>query len=415
MQIEVTELEPCKLKIAYQADPEQIVNKRTEIVNYFKKAPVPGFRPGKATPDAIRFHYRDQIEESLKRALAEDAYHDTIFEKKLKPHGQPQFSSLFLGDGKFSCEFQLHTKPDFELQNIKNLEIVKPHQEEDANEIAQKMLQELRMRFGNVVPYQDNDFVQLNDSVIVDYVGSIDGQTVNELTAEGEIVNVGRSDTPYFDENLLGMTVGQTREFDLVAPSNSLPAFANKTIHFKVTLNMGSRVEPMPLDDSLATKLGKKDFEELKGYVLGNAQAKVAHSTKSLLNEAVSNKLVSMHDIDVPNWLTLAEAQYLAYQSKSNWNTMPDENKEKLMSLATKNVKMSLILDKIRDSEPEAQMSDQEAFDYIKSYISQTQPSLSLEDTLKDMNKTGYLQILASKLKDEHTLDFIVKNARIID
>lgn len=79
MQIDVTELEPCKLSIHYEAGAEEIFNKRGEVLQQFKKAPVPGYRPGKATIDAIKFHYRTQIEDSLKRALAEDAYHNTLF------------------------------------------------------------------------------------------------------------------------------------------------------------------------------------------------------------------------------------------------------------------------------------------------------------------------------------------------
>src|SRR5580692_7837482 len=105
MEIEVKETEPCKLSVHYVTDAEAIFNKRAKIIEEFKKAPVPGFRPGKATIEAIRMHYRDQIEESLKRALAEDAYHNTLFEKKLKPHGAPRINNLLLANGKFTCDF----------------------------------------------------------------------------------------------------------------------------------------------------------------------------------------------------------------------------------------------------------------------------------------------------------------------
>src|SRR5271166_2362217 len=122
MEIEVKENEPCKLTINCTANAGEILNKRAEVLTSFKKAPVPGFRPGKATVDAIKLHYKDQIEESLKRALAEDAYHNTLFEKKLRPHGAPRFNSLLMVDGKFTCSFDLFTKPDFELLQYKDLE-----------------------------------------------------------------------------------------------------------------------------------------------------------------------------------------------------------------------------------------------------------------------------------------------------
>lgn len=415
MQIEVTEIEPCKLKVAYQASSEQILNKKSEVLSSFKKATVPGFRPGKASPDAIKYHYKNQIDESLKRALAEDAYHDTLFEKKLKPYGTPQFSSVFLGDGKFTCEFQLHTKPDFELAEIKGLEVVKPHEPEDAVAVSEKMMQELRLRFGEIVPYKDNDFVQMNDSVIVDYVSFVDGSKVDELSAEGEMLTIGKSEMVGFDENLLGMSLGETREFNFVVPQNGLPSLVGKTIQMKVTLNVGSKVIPNALDDSLATKLGKKDFNELKSFVLSSAQAQITNKFKLALIGALSNKLIDMHQFNVPSWLTLAEAQFLAHQSKIDWNQLVDEDKEKFLAMSAKNVKLALVLDKIRESEPEAQISDQEAFEIIKSHAAKYNASVAVDDLIQEMNKTGYLQVLFAKLKDEYTLDFIVKNAKIIE
>lgn len=415
MQINVTEVEPCKLKIDYQADAEQISVKRAEIVSAFKKAPVPGFRPGKASTDAIKIHYRDQIEDSLKRALAEDAFHNALFEKNIKPHGAPRFNTLFLADGKFNCEFDLYTKPNFELAPYKNLEVPKPHEPENAVEVSEKMLQDLRLKFGETVPYKDGDFVQNGDNIIVSYEGVVDGEKIETLTAEGEMLRVGSSQLPDFDENLLGMSVGETREFNLVAPANGLPSLVGKIITFKVTVNMGSKSTPCPLDDSLATKFGKSSFLELKEFILGSAQAQVANKFKTALIAAVSSKLVETNQISVPNWMALSEAQYLAHASKVDWNSLLDTDKEKYLEMSASNVKLSLILDKIRESEPEAQLTDQEVFEIVKRTLLNNKVTASLDDVIKEMSRTGYLQILFSRIRDEHTLDFVVKNTKVVE
>ena len=147
MDIIVTELDQCKLMVNYVADAGEILNKRGEILQAFKKAPVPGFRKGKVSVAAIKVHYRSQIEESLKRGLAEDAYHNTLFEKKLRPHGAPRFNSLLLADGKFTCEFELYTKPDFELSKYLGLEFPKPAELQSITELTEELLQNLRVRF----------------------------------------------------------------------------------------------------------------------------------------------------------------------------------------------------------------------------------------------------------------------------
>lgn len=415
MKIELTEIEPCKLSIHYEANFMEIGDKRAEVESHFKKAPVPGFRPGKESVEAIRVHYRQQIDDSLKRALAEDAFHNTLFEKKLKPHGPPRFQSLMLDGGKFTCEFEMYTKPNFELGKYKELEVPKPPEALNAVELAERMMQDLRVRAGDVLPYGDGEFVQDGDNILVDYEGSVEGQKVDSLCATGEMMTVGKSPLQGFDNNLLGMTIGETREFDFQAPEGGLPSISGKTVNFKVTLNMGSKTVPCALNDELAKKLGKNDFAELQLAISQTAFARSANASKMAVHEAIAKRLVSETVIDVPNWMALSEAQYLAQQSQLDWNVLPDQDKEKLLEVAALNVKLALILDRIRENEPEAQLTDQEVFEVIKQNLAQTQATKNLDEVIQQMNKTGYLQILFSRIRDEHTMDFVTKSVKMTE
>jgi len=415
MEIEVKELEPCKLSIQYVADAGEILDKRGQVLQAFKKAPVPGFRPGKGSLDAIKMHYRSQIEESLKRGLAEDAYHNTIFEKKLRPHGAPLFKSILMADGKFTCEFEIHVKPEFTLAPYLGVDIPKPHADTNEVNFAEKLLQELRVKFGEAIPYVEGDTVQTGDNVIIDYEGTLDGEKINNLSAEGEMLTVGRSQLMSFDDNLIGMTLGETKEFDLVVPEHGLPSLAGKTLHFKVTLNMGSKTEPCPLDDTLAHKLGKKDFAELREHVNGMSMTRMANNFKMQIIEAISARLVADNNFAVPNWLSLSEAQYLVHNAKADWDSMAEVDKQRYIEIAEKNVRLALILDKVRESEPDAQITDQEVFEIIKQNLVKSQTKESVDDAIKEMNRTGYLQILFSRIKDEYALDFIAKKANIVE
>lgn len=415
MHIDINETEPCKLSVHCVIDAEGIMNKRGKVMEAFKKAPVPGFRPGKASADAIRIHYKDQIEEALKRALAEDAYHDTLFEKKLRPHGAPRFNSLMMEGGKFVCDFDLFIKPEFQLSEFKGMEVPKPVASQNADQVCEAMLQELRVKMGDVAPYTDADFVQHGDNVIVDYEGFVDGEKVDALGATGEMLTVGQSHLPAFDANLLGMQMGETREFDIVAPENGLPSLAGKMVHLKVTLNIGSKSTPAALDDELAKKLGKNTFIELREAVFAGAAAKAAYANQMQVNEVVARRLIADTAVPVPPWLALSEAQYLVHQAKLDWNTLTDVDKEKYLTVGEQNVKLSLILDKVRETEPEAQLTDQEVFEIIKRNLAQTKVQTPIDDVIKEMNRTGYLQILFARIKDEHTLDYVVKQAKVIE
>lgn len=415
MDIQIKELDSCKYGVRYEADAGEILNKRGQVLAHFKKAPVPGNRPGKADINAVKMYYKTQIDEALKRALAEDAYHNTIFEKKFRPHGAPRFSTMFMGDGKFVCEFELHTKPNFDLSSYKGFQLPKPHLNTSALEIAEKMLQELRVRFGEVAPYNEEDTVQNGDQVIIDFEGSIEGEKVDIFCGQGESLIIGADQLSGFDIQLLGMKLGETKEFDIIAPESGLPSVAGKTVHFAVTLLMGSRNTPCPLNDELAHKMNKKSFEELREYVQGSASAKFQHMEKMALIEAIANKLVSESNFEIPAWLTISEAQYLTQKAKLNWDSLSSEDKDKYLGVAEKNVRLSLILDKIRELEPETQLTDQDVFSIVKQGLVNTKTNISMDELISQMNNTGYMQILFSRIRDEYTLDYIIRNVEIVE
>jgi FKBP-type peptidyl-prolyl cis-trans isomerase (trigger factor) len=83
--------------------------------------------------------------------------------------------------------------------------------------------------------------------------------------------------------------------------------------------------------------------------------------------------------------------------------------------MAAKNVKLSLILDRIRDDNPEAQLTDQEVFDMIKRNLMQSNMQQPLEQVVQQMQKSGYLQVLFARIRDEHAMDFVTKKVQLID
>jgi trigger factor len=414
MQIEVNELEYCKVSVHYEADHDQIEAKRTEIVNAFKKAPVPGFRQGKASPEAIKMHYRSQIDESLKRALSEQAYFDSLSEKDLKPFGAPSFTGMFLVDGKFSCDFMLNLKPSFDLAPYAGMQIPKP-EEKSVNEVVELTLQNLRVRHGESVPYTEEDFVQEGDSVIVSYKGFADGEIVDQICAEGESLVVGTSALQDFDSNLLGMKPGELRSFSMMAPSSSLPSLSGKEIKFEVTLMSGMKNIPCPLNDDFAKNFGKETFDELLQAVTDSSNARLAADLKKAINERISARLANDNMFKVPDWLSLMEAQNLVSGANMSWDSLKDEDREKYLDLAASNIRLSLVLDKIREAEPEAQLTDQEVFDMIRSNISRSNPKSSVDDVLKQLSQNGMLQMLLARIRDEHVLDFVSKKVTLTE
>ena len=133
------------------------------------------------------------------------------------------------------------------------------------------------------------------------------------------------------------------------------------------------------------------------------------------ITDAVANLLIANTTVDVPNWMALSEAKYLAHQSRLDWNTLTDADRETFLQMANKSVKLSLILDRIRDENPEAQLTDQEVFEVVKRNLAKTKVTASMDEVIQQMNKSGYLQILFSRIRDEHAMDFVIKSVKLVE
>ncbi len=420
MLIEIKEIDYCRLNIKFEADPKQVEDKRTEVMQYFKKSPVPGFRTGKATADAISHHFKHKINEVMKSELAQSAFQQVVAEKNIRPFGQPQFLSLSLDGTKFKCDFCVNKVPEVELKEYKGFTLTKGNMP-NAIEMAEKILQELRNRNGETIPFTENDFIQLGDTAIVNYTGRVEGKQDPVINVDGELYVVGKAALEVFNENVLGMKVGETREFSTtILEGASFIELVGKEVKFTVELTMASKSTPAPLDDALATKIGAKDVAEMVSLTQGMASKRVQELEKKHISEQISAQLVQNHEFEVPTWLSSFEAQALARQYGTNWDQLSDDDKSKFIVVAIKNVRLSIILDKIREVEIEAQLSDEEVIGLIKSNIRQyaTLPGMegkSDEEVLDTIHKSGYMAALVVSVRDDFTVDFISKSSSILE
>jgi trigger factor len=258
--------------------------------------------------------------------------------------------------------------------------------------------------------------VQENDVVIIDYDAYDGDAKVEHASGTGQILTVGKSGLIGLDENILGMKLGEMRKFIIQMPENALPSIANKKLEFHITLVMGSKIIPMPLNDELAKKAGQATLDDLRKFVTGMVQAKQQEVERTEHAQQLMSHLLAKNAIKIPTWLTLSEAQYLTTSAGAKWETLMDTDKEEYLSTAEKNVKIALILDEIRSQEPEAQLSDQEILHSIEHNLSTNgQNKEQIDQAMLELNKSGQLPILAARIKDEHTLDFLLKNTTFVD
>lgn len=413
MSIQVAENEFCKLEVHYIADPEKVKAKRREAVKQLKKANIPGFRPGKASDQAILNSMKKQIDDWMKRELVSEAYDDILFETKAKPIGYPQVNKAELHDSEFWCSLTILKKPEFELQKYTGFEIPKPHQTFTQMEIVEQMLQELRLQHGDVAPYGEKDFVQVGDKITLDFTCTVDGQIFDGATRTGILYRVGDNAFPEFDDNICGMSAGEERDFDVLFGDAVPEELKSKKASFHVKVHMGMKTIPCALDDTLAQKVNIESYQKLRELVEGTATNRLQATVHHNVSQQVIKNLLAEHNFNCPEWLVNIEAQQLAAQTGMTWKDLTQEQRQIFTTQASDNVKLSLILDTIREKNPEAVFTDAELVNVLKQrLVSRGQDP---EKTLVEAQKNGSIMGMLASLRNEATLQWLVEQSKIVE
>lgn len=82
-----------------------------------------------------------------------------------------------------------------------------------------------------------NAGAKMGDTVVIDFAGFLNGEQFAGGTASGFPLKLGSGQfVPGFEEQLVGMSKGETRDINITFPTNYYPELAGKDVIFKVTV-----------------------------------------------------------------------------------------------------------------------------------------------------------------------------------
>lgn len=415
--LQALENEYCKVDVHFTADSELVKQKRQEaVIDLRKVAKIPGFRQGKAPDYAIKIQMKPQIEEWLKRELVSVAYDETLYETKLKPIGYPNINRVELHDDVFFCDLTFYKSPEFELKQYKDFELPRPAPTNDPKAEAGKFIRDLQMEMGTSSTFTENDRVQIEDKITLDYLCTFEDKKLEDYSAEGAFYQVGQNKLPGLDDELIGMMAGETKEFKLSLPISYDEI--NSVVNCKATVHMGLRLTPHPLDNELAKKAGgdKPDaiIEELMGqvesyYTTQNKQMELHQLTQQLITRILTNH----SEFEIPSWLVQAEAPMVAQQMGKEFKTLPENEKMEVLEQAKKNIRWTLVLEAIRNAEPECVFSEQEILNLLRTKL--TEQGKDTEKVIHQMQKDGSLVGWIAKVKTDSMVQWLLEKSTIVD
>ena len=231
-----------------------------------KDIKVDGFRKGKCPKNiylqkfGIESLYMDAID-----VAAGDAYTKVIRENKLVPVCEPKMDVKEIDEKHVKFIFTIITKPDVKLGKYKDLGIKKEEVKVSEKEIDEEIAR-LASRFAEIVVKENGEVLEGNTAVI-DFKGYVDGKELDGGTGANYPLEIGtHTFIPGFEEGLVGMKVGETKELNLKFPEDYTPELKGKDVKFDVTVReIKERVLPEMNKDFYAD-LGYEDIETEEAF-----------------------------------------------------------------------------------------------------------------------------------------------------
>lgn len=339
-----------------------------------KNIMIPGFRKGKAPRKMIESLYGAHVfyEDGLEEIFPE-VYDFAIASQDFKAIGRPSLADMQIADdGIVTLTLTTETYPEVTLGQYKGLEVEK-------NEVSvsdEQVQAELDRMAQNVASTETVErAAEMGDTANIDFEGFDNGVPFNGGKGEGFDLKLGSgSFVPGFEEQIVGMNVGEEKDIDITFPENYHAELAGKSVVFHVKLNKLSVTIVPAQDDEFAKDVSEFDtLDELKADIRAKALEQAQKQADKAFEQACVEKAAENTQLDMPKALVEAELESqmerFAYQLQMSGYSM--EQYAKMMGgdvntmrnafrpAAEKQAKINVTLTKIIETEGIA-ISDEE-------------------------------------------------------
>lgn len=260
--------------------------------------------------------------------------------------------------------------------------------------------------------------VAQGDVTTIDYQGLKDGVAFDGGTAQNQQLEIGSGQfIPGFEEQMIGMTVGETRELNLTFPENyGVEDLAGADVVFKVTLHKIETKQPSVLNDEFVERFNIPDVhtvEDMKNSLRMQMQAQHDQAYRTDVENAIFETLVQNSDVEVDeediNKAMEEHIQHIRMQLAGQgmqleqylqmMGTDEEGLREQLQPSAKQQAIFEAIIDEIVKVE-NLQTTDEEVDQQVEAIATQNQ--ISKEEVLEKIKaedlKHDYNRVKASQL-----------------
>jgi trigger factor len=263
------------------------------------------------------------------------------------------------------------------------------------------------------------------DKVTVSFTGTLDGKPFEGGTADDIGVEIGAGAfIPGFEEQLIGMAVGETRTVTVTFPTNYLAEnLAGREAVFEVTAKSLEAPGSVTIDDAFAKTLGLESLAKLRDAVKDRIAQEHNAATRRKVKRALLDALDERHNFELPP--TMVEEEFnniwrslmadLQQQGKTLADEETDEEKAKAdyRKIAERRVRLGLVLAEIGEKN-NIKVTDEEV---TRAVVERARQFPGQEQQVWDYYRKNpqALATLRAPIFEEKVVDFLLELAKVTD
>ncbi|HEY9135001.1 MAG TPA: trigger factor [Pseudomonadales bacterium] len=355
MEVSVETLSGLERRLTVGVPAETIeadLNRKLQELS--KTVKINGFRPGKVPAREVKRRYGKQLRQEILGDIIRDTFGQAVDQENLNPAGSPNIETKNDKAGEsFEYTATFEVFPEIELKGLDGVKVEKLVAEITADDIDNMIANILQQHKS----WETADrAAALDDQVIIDFVGTKDGEPFEGGSADANPLVLGSgSMIPGFEDGLVGLKAGEEKTLALTFPEDyQAEELVGQPVEFKVSVKEVNKPLIPELNDEFATKMGVEGgVEAFKEAVKKNMARELEQGVKNKLKSQLMDKLLEKNDqVEVPKALIKNEIhrmqQQMLQQFGGGANFDPSMFPQDLFTeQATRSVTLSLLVGEI--------------------------------------------------------------------
>jgi len=404
-----------------------------KLIDLKDKVRLNGFRPGKVPVSHLKKVYgrsvmAETIDQTIRDAntqiFTERGFRLATEPKVTMPTEAKEVEELLSGKTDLTYTVAIEVVPPIQLADFKSFNVEKPVvdvTDADVDDAVKRIADQSR-------PYtakSDGAKAENGDRVTIDFKGTINGTPFDGGTGEAIQVVIGTGQfIPGFEEQLIGIGVGETRALRVSFPKNyASEKLAGQPAEFETTATAIEAPGETKIDDEFAKTLGLESLDKLREAARARLSAEFAGAIRQRVKRTLLDRLDESHKFEAPPSLVAEEFKLMwdsiKAEMESSGKTFADEDtteeaaKEEYQKIADRRVRLGLVLSEIGEKNKISVTDDEVGRAVIERARSMPGREKEVWDYYR--NNPNALAQLRAPIYEDKVVDFILELANITE